>query len=504
MASITGTTAAELLLGTAADDTITGAEGNDSLYGHQGNDVLDGGAGDDLLVGGAGNDELTGGAGADSFIFAFGERTVEAGSSSFADWLADNDYPALEDGVTTQSEFSTRYGAWLRYLAETFALGYDADMDGEIEAGLNQNDETGTPVIEGMTQDELDDLFGERLSIDVVTGNHTTTRFYTDSFEIEERDIFSGNGDDVITDFDPDEGDRLVVSGIIDAPGNFMVREADLDGDGTLDTEFKLTSDGTWTVQLLGFTGFDVATDVTVTAGVELHGTTGDDTLVGGAGNDTLNGEEGDDVLEGQAGADRFTFSFGMRTVEGGTMSFGEWLETNGMDPMVDGETTQSGFASAYSQWLEELVETFALGHDADLDGEVEVGLNQNDETGTPTIEGLTEAELDAMFGDRLSLDVVTGNHTTTRFYTDSFTIEDREVFSGVGQDTIVDFNPDEGDRLVVSGIDAETVANFAFRVADIDGDGVMDTEFCLTTDCTWSVVLLGYSDFTIADVVVT
>lgn len=477
MAVILGTVDADLIVGTAADDTITG---------------------------GGGNDTMTGGDGADSFVFMFGERDVEGGASSFADWLEDNGYPQIEAGVTTQSEFSTRYGAWLRYVVETYALGVDTNLDGEIEVGLNQNDDSGAPHIEGMSEAEISALFDERLSVDVVTGSTLHTRWYSEGFSIEDREIFSGNGQDVITDFNPDEGDRLVISGLDDMDeAAFTVREADLDGDGTMDTEFQLTSDSTWTVQLLDYTGFNVATDVRLEAGADLEGTGDDELLVGGAGDDvidggdgddTLVGGEGDDTLTGGDGADDFVFEFGPREVEGGTSTFAEWRAEQGLDPVTDGVTTQAEFAQSYGAWLDYLVETYALGYDVDLDGEVEVGLHQNDGVGTPQIEGWSEAEIDAVFGDPTAIEVVTGNHTQQRWYAGSFEIEDREIFSGNGQDVITDFNPDEGDRLVVSGVEVTEGAVFTLREADLDGDGVMDTEFQLTSDSTWTVQLLGFT----------
>ena len=347
-------------------------------------------------------------------------------------------------------------------------------------------------------------MFDERLSIDVVTGSNMHTRWYSEGFSIETREIFSGNGQDVITDFNGAEGDRLLVSGIdIADEATFTVREADLNDDGILDTEFQVTSDSTWTVQLLGYSDFDVARDVVVESGATLQGTAeadlliggaGDDLIDGGAGNDTIEGGEGDDTMTGGDGADQFVFDFGPREVDGGASTFAEWRAAQGLGPVMDGVTTQSEFAQSYGAWLRYAVETYALGSDADLDGEVEVGLHQNDGVGTPAIEGWSEAEIDAVFGDPTSIDVVTGSNTHERWYAGSFSIEGREIFSGNGQDVITDFNPDEGDRLVVSGVEAAGGAAFTVREADLNGDGIMDTEFQLTSDSTWTVQLLGFS----------
>ncbi len=75
-ATITGTSASEILRGTAGADTIYGGGGNDRLYGLGGDDYLNGGAGDDYLSGGRGNDTLVGGPGADTIVCGPGRDTV--------------------------------------------------------------------------------------------------------------------------------------------------------------------------------------------------------------------------------------------------------------------------------------------------------------------------------------------------------------------------------------------------------------------------------------------
>ena len=62
----------ENLTGSAFDDTLTGNTAANVLIGGTGNDALNGGAGADTLVGGTGNDNLTGGTSADTFVYATG------------------------------------------------------------------------------------------------------------------------------------------------------------------------------------------------------------------------------------------------------------------------------------------------------------------------------------------------------------------------------------------------------------------------------------------------
>lgn len=79
----------DAMLGNGGDDRLYGEDGLDSLDGGAGNDRLDGGAGadtlmgkagNDLLKGGAGKDTLTGGTEADTFIFDWGDTTLNTAS----------------------------------------------------------------------------------------------------------------------------------------------------------------------------------------------------------------------------------------------------------------------------------------------------------------------------------------------------------------------------------------------------------------------------------------
>ncbi len=61
------------VLGGSAGDRITGSPSNDAINGSQGNDTISGEAGDDFLRGGKGNDLISGGVGNDILIGNFGD-----------------------------------------------------------------------------------------------------------------------------------------------------------------------------------------------------------------------------------------------------------------------------------------------------------------------------------------------------------------------------------------------------------------------------------------------
>jgi Ca2+-binding RTX toxin-like protein len=56
--SISGTTAADLVLGSSGIDTVTAGNGNDCVVGGGGADIINGGAGTDVCIGGPGIDVL--------------------------------------------------------------------------------------------------------------------------------------------------------------------------------------------------------------------------------------------------------------------------------------------------------------------------------------------------------------------------------------------------------------------------------------------------------------
>ena len=57
--TLTGTSAADLIIGSAGVDIIDGAGGDDCILGSGGDDILAGGEGNDICVGGMGNDTFT-------------------------------------------------------------------------------------------------------------------------------------------------------------------------------------------------------------------------------------------------------------------------------------------------------------------------------------------------------------------------------------------------------------------------------------------------------------
>lgn len=245
------------------DDDLSGGAGDDSLIGGYGNDMLDGGAGNDVLIG---DDVLTDVAGADTFKFSFTTASVGE-SESFTDWLnANGSGTAVSNGEladgTTQAFFSTKYTEWLQHLVRDFGLGVDTNGDGQIKVGLNQNDPAGTPQIEGLSSEELADIFSDRESVLIKTGKTTHERYYSDSFTSStggEAVVTGLDGHDLICDFQWGL-DTLSFSGLGtdftlgQFEASFELTQTDFNGDGLIDQTVLALEDGSWSATVWGIT----------------------------------------------------------------------------------------------------------------------------------------------------------------------------------------------------------------------------------------------------------
>lgn len=173
--ALTGTAGADVIDGDFGKDVIVGGGGDDHILGNYGNDDLDGGAGDDRVEGGVGDDLLRGGNGDDVLYGDHGADTLEGGN------------------------------------------GDDA-LFGDVGADT---------LLGGRGEDRLDggfgaDILGGGQGDDVLTGGAGADLFrFARSY-----------GNDVITDFTVGV-DHLSIT---DGSAIKTVAQADVDGDGVLDT----------------------------------------------------------------------------------------------------------------------------------------------------------------------------------------------------------------------------------------------------------------------------
>jgi Ca2+-binding RTX toxin-like protein len=259
--SLSGGTGNDLLRGGGGDDTLDGGNDNDTLRGDAGNDSLSGGNGNDTLEGGSGNDTLSGGSGDDVFEYSF-ELTQGAGMEpplGYRGWLY-QEYGFGDDYVLHQSQFSTTYTEWLNYLVDGWLkvlYNLDGGADGIIEVGKHQNQEGGYPTIEGMTLEQLQEVFDSGKSITVITGKGkqppgTQERYYSDinsgyNWGGGPDVLSSDDGLDTITDFliQGSDGLKFTVDAYDGYEGDltafFAVSTGNFGGGSADDTRITLT-----------------------------------------------------------------------------------------------------------------------------------------------------------------------------------------------------------------------------------------------------------------------
>ncbi|MBK1841301.1 hypothetical protein JHL17_28240 [Azospirillum sp. YIM B02556] len=214
-----GATAVEVDAGAGAgagDDNLSGGDGNDTFYGGDGNDNMFGGGGSDILVGGAGNDTLFGGDGDDVLIGGAGENVLfgEDGNDSF---YIDTATSARLFGGNGDDTVIVRY-----------AGGADLDISHSIEhfiGGVGNDSVTADYAYLAMTIDgeDGDDTLSGGSGNDTLSGGNGDDRLRGGGGDNVLQggagaDLFdfsvsfgggSGDGNDVVGDFNAAEGDRI-------------------------------------------------------------------------------------------------------------------------------------------------------------------------------------------------------------------------------------------------------------------------------------------------------
>ena len=207
LTTVPGPATARHLDGSDADDTLSGRAGDDVLLGGPGADTLSGGAGDDTLIGDDGDPERTDpGEGADLLDGEGGHDTL------YGDGGADTLYGGDGDDAL--------YG------------GADDDT---LYGGVGNDDLYG---------DGGDDVLAGDGGADSLTGGAGADTFV----------FAAADGADAITDFTPEEGDRIDLSAFAGL-GGFASLTLAADG---IDTVLNLRAHGGGTVRLQGIAAADL------------------------------------------------------------------------------------------------------------------------------------------------------------------------------------------------------------------------------------------------------
>ncbi|WP_193184369.1 calcium-binding protein [Nisaea sediminum] len=176
---ITGTTGNDYLSGAEIADTIVGGTGNDILWGNGGSDHLYGGSGNDLIYGNKENDVISGGAGDDTIFGGQNGGTARADASGLM---------RQQDGIET-----IRGGSGDDVIYGNFGSEIIYGDDGNDTLYGGQNEDT----ISGNSGNDV--IFGN-LGNDTMNGGLGADTFAFGA---------SNQGNDVISDFNGAEGDRL-------------------------------------------------------------------------------------------------------------------------------------------------------------------------------------------------------------------------------------------------------------------------------------------------------
>lgn len=248
-----------------------------------------------------------------------------------------------------------------------------------------------------------------------------------------------------------------------------------------------------------------------------ISGSAGVDVIDAGNGNDVIIGKGGDDILTGGNGADTFKYSYTLESGSGGNgpQSYAGYLAGLGIETL----DSQSVLSTTYSAWLNYLVfggddGWQGLASHFGWEGEVAIGLNQNDLAGSQPhilVDGVLQ-DLDAIFGGAETVSWTKGKATQTRSYWDLDESYDwggtTAVSSDDGKDIIADFKVDDEDKLfftidvegdgtgLTDGQKADLVDAFKaqFEVTTGYYDAGTTTDTRMTLDSDMSITLLGYA----------
>ena len=276
----------DTIIGGAGHDSLIGGVGNDSLSGGGGNDTLDGGEGNDTVTGGAGKDLALLGGGNDLFVWnpGDGDDKVEGGNGT-------DTFRFIDSAVNQEINITGNGGGRTNLLADV----------GVVFADLNDVERIELRLLGGEDSVMVNSLVGT--DITAVAVDLAATSGGAAGDRKFDRVGVEGNGDDNSIKI-ASVGAQVVVSGL-----SAQVSVVHADSTDILD--------------IFGGAGNDAIDGSKLAAGrlaLQLFGSFGNDTLIGGAGgNDYVLGGDGNDLALLGAGNDFFDWNLGddSDTVEG-------------------------------------------------------------------------------------------------------------------------------------------------------------------------------------------
>lgn len=505
----------ENLYGGGGDDWLQGADADNRLDGGAGDDILEGGGGNDILTGGPGDDRLAGGPGADRFVFHPSDNPAR-----YTDAILDFN-PAEGDRIDLRAYKAItgvpdNWVDWFEHpplLASSRSRMMDLDGDGLYDV-----------VLYGWTDPLQADHFifadpGARVT--TVTGAATDdTLEGTDGNDrlaglAGDDWLYGGAGDDVLEGGD---GNDILTGGpgadaLIGGPGNDTLSylsspaavTVNLQNGTARGGDARGDTPGDDLENLWGSAYGDVLTGTdSRAAGNAIYGLGGDDVIDGGDGDDWLVGGPGADALIGGPGDDTAGY---WNSPAGVTVRLHS-LQVSGGDAQGDvwGDLVTVSYTRAGQVYRETVPDIIHLGgsnHNDTLAGDsrdnILYGWDGDDALyggpGGGDDELLGHNGDDALYGGRGD-DVLIGGPGADYMAggpgADGFFIRMGETADAAGEfiDVIADFNPAEGDGIVLGGFDAAITPD-SYWIPD----GSADTHVDLDGDGWSDIILAGYTD---------
>lgn len=223
--SIVGTSLADLIYGLGGNDTINGGSGVDTVYGGSGNDSIYGGSGHDRLYGEAGSDTLRGDIGNDTLEGGAGADKHFGGTGS--DWVS---YAKAKSGVGM--DLRNNLGNFGDAAGDKFdsienIMGSNFDDGGGIVGTQGLYGNSGNNIIMGLGGDDTlfsnggndtllggsgNDIISGSSGSDYLDGGAGIDTLDLGNDSIADRVVLHRDAADVISNFDFNDGDRVVLS----------------------------------------------------------------------------------------------------------------------------------------------------------------------------------------------------------------------------------------------------------------------------------------------------
>jgi len=484
--------------GDAQDDTlinienVIGSRFKDLLIGSAAVNILSGGNGDDTLVGGAGGDTLDGGIGSDTASYSNSTAAVSVN---------------LSTGINTGGHAS---GDVLVAIENLTGSIFDDKLTGDGNAntlnGYNGNDVINgaggnDTIVGGAGVDAIDGGSGidtiyysnstAAVTVNLATNINTGGEASGDSIVNVENVAGSAFNDVITGDSQANQLGGLAGNDILNGNegDDYLVGGAGADvlngGAGTGDTASYEKSSAAVAVDLSTGTGIGGDAQGDTLSGIEkLIGSHFADTLTGDASNNQLRGGDGNDVLSGGAGNDDLRSGLGADTLNGGAGTDTAYYYESNAGVQVNLTTGQGIGGHAQGDIL---IDVENLG-----------GSNFSDVLiGDANANALRGYNGDDSLRGGGGRDTLVGDAGADRFIYAA--VSDS---TGATADRIVDFATNQGDKIDLAAVDANSgvagdqtfnfIGNSAFShvagelryeisggnttiQADVNGDGVAD-----------------------------